>query len=105
MTIFQPNYANTALHRVLILLICALIASAAMLVVYYNRYTNAEHGIAEANAELQQIETENAEMKRKILELVSGARVDELVAERQLVKDRQPRYLEARNGQWSIASQ
>jgi cell division protein FtsB len=103
MTLIQPIRTNAWLNLILAAFLCLLVVSAVWLVSLYNRSVNVRHATAEMKEEVQRLQTENAELKGRILGILDGQKFEELAAARALVKERDPKYLET-NPQWSLAS-
>jgi cell division protein FtsL len=95
MTIIQPQNKYVLLNRVLACLIIGSVLVAFWLTSLYVRSVNLNHGIAEAKKALGELETSNSEIKDKIFALLDRSRLEEIAAQRGLVKEKNPRYLQA----------
>lgn len=95
MTIIQPGNKNIAwLNSILTGLIILSVLTAFWLVVFYTRLVNINHGIAETERAIQEMQTGNAELKDQVFALLDRTRLESLAAERNLVKEKSPKYLE-----------
>jgi len=96
MTIIQPGRSQAlAVNKFLVLLIVMLLIAAVWLVSLYNQLVNLNHNILDAESRIQKVETANAELKDKTFNLFDNQKLEALAAERQLIKDKEPQYLEA----------
>ncbi|MBI4086067.1 MAG: hypothetical protein HY433_02400 [Candidatus Liptonbacteria bacterium] len=93
MTLIQPSQKSFT-HLILVFFIVILVSGAFSLIFLYNRSVNMEHSISAAQVELRKIQTARAEIQDKIFGLSSDANLQKLSKERNLVKDKNPRYLE-----------
>ncbi len=82
------------MHLILISFIVILIFGASYLIFLYNRSVNMEHSLSAAQGELRKLQTARAEIQDKIFGLSSDANLQKLSEERNLVKDKNPHYLE-----------
>lgn len=82
------------MHLILIFFVVILVSGAFSLIFLYNRSVNMEHSISAAQGELRRIQTARAEIQDKIFGLSSDTNLQKLSKERNLVKDKNPRYLE-----------
>lgn len=69
-----------------------LVVAAMFLVGVYVRLVNLNHTLDAVSREIQEVQTANAELKDKLFVLWDGDRVESLAAERNLVKENNPRY-------------
>lgn len=104
MTFIQHNRSNWWQSAVMAALIVFSIGASVELVYLYNRAVNLKANVAAVREDIQDIETQNAEMKEQIFGLLSPDNFQEFAAERGLVQENSPRYLEV-DRKWSIASQ
>ena len=93
MTLIQPNQ-KSSIHLILVFFLVILVSGAFSLVFLYNHSVNIEHSISAAQGELRRIQTARAEIQDKIFGLSSDTNLQKLSKERNLVKDKNPRYLE-----------
>lgn len=82
------------MHLILISFIVILIFGASDLIFLYNRSVNMEHSLSAAQGEFRKLQTARAEIQDKIFGLSSDANLQKLSEERNLVKDKNPHYLE-----------
>ncbi len=93
MTLIQPNQ-KSFIHLILISFVIILVSGAFTLIFLYNRSVNMEHSVAVAQGELRKLQTARAEIQDKIFALSSDANIRKFSEERNLVKDKNPHYLE-----------
>jgi len=103
MTSIQPNKEKKFSWGLIALLGMPLIFGVVFLIASYNQIVNLEHEIKTSRAEVQNIQAENAESKDKIFNLLSAQNIEFLAAERKLVKEKDPEYIQAHK--WAVASQ
>lgn len=95
MTIIQPGNNKTFLNKILVAMIFGAILVSFMLVALYTRFVNLNHGIAETKKAIEESQTANAELKDKVFALLDRGRLESLAAERNLVEEKNPQYLQA----------
>lgn len=103
MTSIQPNKEKTLSVKIIALLGVTLLFGVIFLIALYNQTVNLEHEIKAARDEVQNIQAENAEYKDKIFNLLSAKNIESIAAERQLVKEKEPEYIQAHR--WAVVSQ
>lgn len=103
MTIIQPNRTTTLTTAALYVLVLSVALCAIVLVMLYNDMVNFKHGIVEVQKEVRAVQAESAELKETTFNLFNSQNLERVAAERQLVKDREPRYLTPET-QWSLVS-
>ncbi len=109
MTFIQPNKNSGILNKILAVLVICSVFSGAALVVLYNRIVNFDHGLDKAKAELASLQSQNADAKDKIFELLDTDKDSAALKDYGLVEDKNPQYLEIsskdeNSQQWSYAS-
>lgn len=104
MTFIQPKKSKSFLNKAIIILATCLILGVIWLVVVYNRFVNLSHGISGTRADFQSLESQNAELKDQIIELIDSANSGNIVSKNNLVQDKNPKYFEVAS-QWSYASE
>lgn len=104
MTIIQPHKEQHIGWTIALGgLIAGLGFSAIALVMLYNHSVDLTHAIADARLEMKRIETSNAEMTDRMFNLFTNRSLDELAAQRSLVKEKEPRYLDI-GKPWALVS-
>ena len=103
MTIIQPERGIFWVNKLLFLLVVFLVGSAFWVISLYAQLVNLNHGLDKMSQEIQGVQTANSELKDKIFAQLDSGKFKQLAAERQLVQDRTPRYLEVEP--WSLVSQ
>jgi len=105
MTFIQPDKNNSSfLNKILIILVIGLFFGAIWLIILYNNSVNLNHGVSDAKAELQIVQSRNSGLKDKLLTLLNKNSSGDLVSKNNLVEDKNPQYFPL-NQQWSYASQ
>lgn len=104
MTFIQPNKNSNILNKILILFAVCLIFGGMALVALYNRVVNFEHGSGKMKAEFSALQSQNAEIKDKILKLLGAGGNQATLNNYNLIEDKKPQYLEI-NSKWSYASE
>ena len=100
----QPNKEKKTLTRLLFILAVPLLGGVVGLVMLYNQTVNVQHAVDGLRADLQEIQTNNAELKERFFGLFDRASIEQFVQERNLIKERNPEYLTVKE-QWAVASQ
>lgn len=103
MTIIQPHQNTSFINKILVLLFAIAIFLVAVFVVIYNKSVDLEHRISESKAKIRDVKTSNAELKEKIFNVFNEDSLNKVIAEKKLVKDREPYYIEVEN-QFAVKS-
>ena len=91
MTIIQPN-KHRDIKRLSVSLGVLLVGALSMLVFVYIETVNLNHNITDAKNRLESIKVDNADLKDEYYGLVDADNLEELAAERGLVKDKNPQW-------------
>lgn len=103
MTYIQPKKDNSFINILLFAVALSVLGGAVSLIVIYNQTVSLAHGTQETREALRATETANAELKERIFLLFDPAHVTAFAAERGLVIDKNPHYIEIAK-QWVVAS-
>lgn len=103
MTITQP-YKNRSIINILIFVSFVLsIILAIVLVFLYNNVLNFEDRINSLKQEIKKVETDIAESKEELFNILSGENLEKIAIENGLVVDKNPEYFEIKKlDQWQI---
>lgn len=105
MTFIQPNKNKNILNGIIAALVLGIVLISLWLIVLYNQAINLDHAILNTDRELQKLQAANAELKEKTVALLAGDSLVAFAAERGLVQERNPQYLELTAAKkWDIAS-
>jgi cell division protein FtsL len=100
MTIVEP-YKKISIINILIFVFSLLaVGVAILLIVLYNTVINFEHKISAAKLEMKKIETETAELKENLFNLLGSDNLKKVAEENGLVEDKNPEYFKLK--QWQI---
>lgn len=104
MTFIQPHKNQSFLNKALFLLAIFAVFGVIWLITLYNKEVKLDHAVSQMNAEFQLVQSQNAELKDKIIKLSDSANSINLISRENLIQDKAPQYFEV-NKQWSFASQ
>ena len=105
MTFIQPNKNKSILNSIITALVLGMALISLWLIILYNQTVNLDHAILNFDRELQKLQIANAELKEKTVALLAGDNLAAFAAERSLVQERSPQYLELTAAKkWDIAS-
>ena len=94
MTILQP-YQSTRRFNIPLTGVLLLIAAFGVLSVYfYNQNVEHRHALNDGLKKLQAMEAVNADLKNQLYQTLDTARIEAVATERNLIKDKNPQYLE-----------
>lgn len=100
MTIVEP-YKKISIINVLIFIFSLIsVCVAILLIILYNNVINFENKISAAKLEIKKIETETAELKENLFNLLASDNLKKVAEENGLVEDKNPEYFKLK--QWQI---
>lgn len=103
MTLIQPNKNSRILNIALLALIFAVAVSVILLISLYNQTVSLAHAADMAREDVKKIEAENSGLKRDLFALFDPDRVSQFAAERGMVTDKNPDYIQITK-EWVAAS-
>ncbi len=105
MTFIQPNQNKNILNKIIAVLALGIVLISVWLIVLYNQTVNLDHAIAGMTDNIQKLQAANADLKSRTVALLTGQDFEALAAEKGLVQERNPQYLELTvANKWDIAS-
>jgi cell division protein FtsL len=100
MTIVQPYKKISILNILIFVFSLIAICFAILLIILYNNVINLEHKIGVTKLEIKKIETETAELKENLFNLLASDNLKKIAEENGLVQDKNPEYFKLK--QWQI---
>lgn len=92
MTFFIPEQ-KSFLNYIIATFIAVVLLASISVIWAYNRSVNLEHEISAAELSIRKIETDKAQLQDKISTLLSDAALKKLSTGRNLVEEKNPRYV------------
>ena len=106
MTLIQPNKDKNIFSILLMLSVVPLLTGVVWLIMIYNQTVNFNHSATSMKEELANVQTESADLKEKLFATLDTDNLQQVAADYQLVKDKNPQFLEIDTAsQWAFASQ
>lgn len=97
MTFFQPEQKSFLNYAIAGLVLASFFASI-FLIFIYNRSVNLEYKIYAAEENIKKLEGDKSQLQEKIFSLLSDASLKKFAADRNLVQEKNPKYLVAPSG-------
>lgn len=96
MTVIEPNKQHSFWVLPIIVMAGLFMALAVSSVYFYNQNVELRHTTADLSQQAEALQVANAEYKNKLYTLLEGETVAAFVAEHQLIKEKNPTYLEGK---------
>lgn len=103
MTIISQHKTEYVHRTPLIVLGAITICTMALGLFWYNQIVNLSHELESRRQDIQKIQVQNADLKQRVYALVSFENLKKVARERNLVAEKNPRYLQM-DSRWLFAS-
>jgi cell division protein FtsL len=100
MTIIRPNQKFSLVDVLLFISLILLFFASLALVIIYNYVVNFENSILEKQKEIKKTETQIAESKENLFNLLSSENLKKIAEENGLIEEKNPEYVELNSNQW-----
>jgi cell division protein FtsL len=100
MTIIRPHQKFSLVDVLLFISLILLFFASLALVIIYNYVVNFENSILEKQKEIKKTETQIAESKENLFNLLSSENLKKLAEENGLIEEKNPEYVELNSNQW-----
>jgi len=100
MTIIRPHQKFSLVDVLLFISLILLFFASLALVIIYNYVVNFENSILEKQKEIKKIETQIAESKENLFNLLSSENLKKIAEENGLIEEKNPEYVELNSNQW-----
>jgi cell division protein FtsL len=100
MTIIRPHQKFSLVDVLLFISLILLFFASLALVIIYNYVVNFENSILEKQKEIKKVETQIAESKENLFNLLSSENLKKLAEENGLIEEKNPEYIELNSNQW-----
>ena len=100
MTIIRPHQKFSLVDVLLFISLILLFFASLALVIIYNYVVNFENSILEKQKEIKKTETQIAESKENLFNLLSSENLKKLAEENGLIEEKNPEYVESNSNQW-----
>jgi cell division protein FtsL len=100
MTIIRPHQKFSLVDVLLFISLILLFFASLALVIIYNYVVNFENSILEKQKEIKKVETQIAESKENLFNLLSSENLKKIAEENGLIEEKNPEYVELNSNQW-----
>jgi cell division protein FtsL len=100
MTIIRPYQKFSLVDVLLFISLILLFFASLALVIIYNYVVNFENSILEKQKEIKKVETQIAESKEDLFNLLSSENLKKIAEENGLIEEKNPEYVELNSNQW-----
>lgn len=94
MTIIEPNKHALKINLIFLFVVILIVSGGVASILLYNETVRAEHFIADAEAQVKELEAENADSRNELYAMLDTAALQKTSLELGFEKETRPLYLE-----------